>query len=159
MKIIVISDTHSAVLPKVLQQAISGAELVIHAGDLCDMGVLESLKGAKDVKAVYGNMDGPELRKVLPRSMVISCDSARIGVFHGEGDPAHLLERVKGLFKDQALSAVVFGHSHEPMNAVIDGVLYFNPGSPTDSVRSPYLSYGILEVKGGQVKGRIVKIK
>lgn len=159
MRILAISDTHSQPFPKMLQEELGKADLIVHVGDFCDAEVLGRLKKVKEVKAVYGNMDGLDLRQALPRQAVFKCEEITIGLVHGEGAPEKVTERVAEMFKGQKVDAIIFGHSHQPFNKVIDGVLFFNPGSPTDTVRSPYLSYGIVEVKGKSIKGQIVKIK
>ncbi len=159
MRLLVISDTHSQSLPKALQDEIPRVDVILHVGDFCDVEVLNSLKKEKEVKAVFGNMDGLELRQILPRQAIFKCEDVTIGLVHGEGAPEKLEERVEAMFKDKKVDAIVFGHSHVAMNKVLNGILFFNPGSPTDTIRSPYLSYGILEVKGKNIKAQIVKIK
>lgn len=159
MRLIVISDTHSEDLPSALIEDIRKSDLVIHAGDFCDVDVFHRLKALKEVRAVYGNMDGLDLRGVLPRKALFKCGEVNIGLFHGEGGPDQLLEKVRAVFSKEKVGVVVFGHSHEALNRVIDGVLYFNPGSPTDTMRAPFRSYGVLDIRGGNVKGTIVKLK
>lgn len=159
MRLIVLSDTHSEILPRPLLEDIKKSDLIIHVGDFCDMDIYKGLKALKDIRSVYGNMDGLELRAIMPRKAVFACGKVIIGLVHGEGSPEMVLDRVREAFKGDRVNAVVFGHSHQPCNEVINGVLYFNPGSPTDTIRAAYRSYGILEVAGDTVKGRIVKIK
>ena len=159
MKLIVLSDTHSETLPGVLIEDIRKADLIVHVGDFCDIDTFDRLKALKDIRAVYGNMDGLDLRGVLPRKAVFRCEGVTIGLFHGEGGPDRLLDKVREAFEKEKVDVVVFGHSHEAFNEVIGGTIYFNPGSPTDVVRAPFRSYGVLDVKGGSVKGRIVKIR
>ena len=158
MKIGVVSDTHAHPLPAQMLEDFKKVDFIIHAGDSCSLETLEALKKIKDVKAVWGNMDGLEIRSLLPRHQVIKCGNFSIGVFHGVGAPQGLLEKVRAEFKNTKVNAIVFGHSHQPMNEEIDGVLYFNPGSPNDSVFAPYRSYGILEING-KITGKIIKIK
>jgi len=159
MKIIALSDTHSRPLPKALLDDLSSADLILHAGDFSDLEVYEQLKAVKQIRAVYGNIDGSELREVLPKQLVFDCEGVRIGLAHGEGHPDGIVERLQKLFEGSGVQVVVFGHSHEPYHDVINGILFFNPGSPTDIVRAPYLSYGVLHVKDGKVKAKIVKLK
>ncbi len=159
MRIIVTADTHSQVLPKPLLEDMKKADLVIHVGDFTDIKVLNMIRKFKEVRAVYGNMDSLELRKVLPQQDFLQCDQVRIALFHGEGATEGMVDRVRERFKTEKVQAVIFGHSHMPMNEVVDGVLYFNPGSPTDEIRAPYRSYGVLEVEGDRIKGHIIKIK
>ena len=57
---------------------------------------------------------------------------------------------------DKAVDAIIFGHSHVAMNAVREGILYFNPGSPNDKSAAS-CSYGILTVEK-KISGRIIKL-
>ena len=159
MKIIALADTHSQPLPKILLDEIRHADMIMHAGDFCEVGVYEQLKSIKDIRAVYGNVDGPDLREILPRQLIVECGGVRIGLVHGDGASEGIIPRLKTAFKGQHVDVVVFGHSHQPFHEMIDGVLYFNPGSPTDTVRPPYRSYGLIEIKSGKIKAHIVKLK
>jgi putative phosphoesterase len=94
----------------------------------------------------------------LPKQLSFKCEDVTIGLVHGQGAPGKVLDGVRECFKSEKLDAIVFGHSHAPMNKVVDGILFFNPGSPTDTVRAPFKSYGILEVTGKTIKGQIIKL-
>lgn len=162
MKIGVISDTHisdkSRVIPKEILEAFKHVDMVIHAGDLVDMSVLDKLKSiCKNVKAVRGNMDPPDVKNKLPEKDIIAVGRHKIGVMHGYGHPGSLVDILKEAFKNDAVDIIVFGHSHMPTNERMGTVLFFNPGSPTDKIFSPYNSYGILEIND-EIKGSIIKI-
>ncbi|HLF18166.1 MAG TPA: metallophosphoesterase family protein [Candidatus Omnitrophota bacterium] len=159
MKIGVIADTHSLDIPKEVLEAFKGVDLIIHAGDFCSLKDAEVLKKIKELKAVHGNMDDHEVRKEFPIRQVIDCAGVKIGLAHGHGASSHALAFVRKEFEKDKVDAVIFGHSHQPMNETIDGVLYFNPGSPNDKVHAPYNSYGLLEIKDGNVKAKIIKLK
>jgi hypothetical protein len=160
MKIIVISDTHiprAAVdLPKSLYDAIAGADLILHAGDFVEIELLERLRSLKTTIGVSGNMDSKSLRDILNQKEVVSAGKFKIGLIHGYGAPDALMRMVRAEFGK--VDAIVFGHSHVPMNTVEKGVLFFNPGSPTDKVFSPYNSYGVLTVTESGIKGEIIKV-
>ena len=158
MKFLVLADTHSLSLPVDVQDELRKVDMIVHLGDFTEMALLNQLKAAKEVRAVYGNMDGPELRQALPKQLSFKCEDVAIGLVHGQGAPGKVIEVVRDCFKGEKLDAIVFGHSHMPMNEVVDGILFFNPGSPTDTVRAPFRSYGILEVKGNTIKGQIIKL-
>ena len=159
MRIGVLSDTHSKKLPTQLVEDFFGVDLIIHAGDFCSPEDLGHLKKIAKVEAVHGNMDNPDLCRHLPRRKIVTCGKYAIGLFHGEGAPATLLPRVKAEFAKDKVAAVIFGHSHHPMNERIGDVLFFNPGSATDTVFAPYRSYGILEIDDKGIKAEIVKVK
>ena len=157
-KIGVVADTHSQALPKQMLEDFKHVDFIIHAGDFCSTDIIAQLKEIKEVKGVYGNMDGTDVRKIFPRRQLIKYGKFSIGVYHGEGMPQKLIGKVKEEFADASVDCVIFGHSHQPLNEVMDKTLYFNPGSPTDTVYAPYQSYGILEIND-KIVGRIIKVK
>jgi putative phosphoesterase len=159
MKIGVVADTHSLEVPKQLVDDFKKVDLIIHVGDFCCPEDFKFFKDIKETKAVYGNMDGANLRKVLPEKQILEIESVRIGLFHGEGPAKNVLESVKQKFKKDKVDMVIFGHSHTPLHTVIDNVLYFNPGSPNDITFAPYKSYGMLNVNEGTIKAKIIKVK
>ena len=162
MKIGVISDTHisdrSGKLPEKVLSAFKDVDLIVHAGDLVDLRVLDILRRlSKEVKAVYGNMDPAAVREKLPAKQVICVGKHRVGVMHGHGNPRMLLDVLEREFKGDGVGLVIFGHSHEPLNLKKGDCIYFNPGSPTDEVFAPYNSFGIIEIND-KIEARIVKI-
>lgn len=162
MKIGVISDTHipdrSKDLPKEILEAFKNVDMVIHAGDLVDLSVIDQLKRVcPNVKAVWGNMDPEEVKRRLPQKEIIKLGNYTIGLTHGYGPPKNLIEIMADIFKDDKPDIIIFGHAHAPTNEKRGNVLYFNPGSPTDKIFSPYNSYGIIEING-KINARIVKI-
>ncbi len=160
IRILVLSDTHmprmGLDLPVQVYDEIKNVDMIFHAGDFVEKGLYDKLSKLKDLRAVHGNMDGPEMRAFLNPKEVITIGKVKIGLIHGHGAPRDLLSTVKKEFKN--VDCVVFGHSHKTMNSVENGVLYFNPGSPTDNIFATENSYGILEVTDSKVEGRIVKL-
>lgn len=161
VKIGVISDTHIPTradhLPEVIFQHFKGVDLILHAGDLEDIMVLYDLEDIAPVKAVVGNMDPYELGEELPAKRSVKVGGVNIGLIHGWGDPKGLPQRVLEAFSGENVSCIVFGHSHQPFNQEVQGILLFNPGSPTDRVFAPYNSIGILHI-GKEIKGEIIKL-
>lgn len=155
----VISDTHLPVrakkLPDDLINRLKDVDLILHAGDFQDMNALTQIRDIGKLRAVHGNMDTIELKKELPEADVLKIEGFKIGITHGSGPPLGLEERVKSKFPD--VDIIVYGHSHKPKNEVIDGTLFFNPGSPTDRVFAPFNSFGILRVEE-DIKGEIIKL-
>jgi putative phosphoesterase len=154
MQIAVVSDTHlprgSRAIPDACVERMRSADLVLHAGDLMAPLVLEDLRAlGPPIAAVYGNMDGADLRRVLPERQVVDAGGARIGLIHDAG-PAHgRLRRMRMAFPD--CDAVVFGHSHIPLHEEEGGFQIFNPGSPTDRRCQPRHSMGLARVRDGRV--------
>jgi hypothetical protein len=164
MKIGILSDTHFPAqarqcrFPQKLLDAFQGVRMILHAGDIGDPACLDVLKKiCPDIRAVSGNMDTLQTKKDLPERLLISVGAHTIGLTHGFGAPAHLIEYVRDVFKDDRVDVIVFGHSHTPVNEMRDGILYFNPGSPTDTMFASYNSCGILEI-GAKVEGQIIRL-
>jgi len=151
LRIGVLSDTHVssfAELPDKIVITLAEVDMIIHAGDFTTKKALEGLKQLQEVSAVRGNMDSSELKQLLPERELLTVGGKRIGVTHGWGSPNGIEDRVRSLFGN--VDIIVFGHSHQPMNQVINGVLFFNP----DQARN---SFGILTI-GEEVKGEIIRV-
>jgi uncharacterized protein len=161
MRILALSDSHIPVsaksLPTRLLKEIEKADLLLHAGDFVSIDFLEGLKELCKMKAVYGNMDSLEVRQILPEKELINVGRFKIGLIHGWGAPKMLMEAIKTKFLKDKPDIIVFGHSHLPENIITDGVIYFNPGSPTDRIFSPYNSFGIIEIDN-EIKTKIVRL-
>jgi len=159
MRIGVVSDTHIPVrakkLPDELVNGLKEVDLVLHAGDFEESSALRALRDICEVKAVFGNMDSLALKEELPEKLVLEVEGFKIGITHGFGSPQGLEERIRAKFSK--IDVLVYGHSHKPKNEIIDGTLFFNPGSPTDGIFAPFKSFGILEI-GSEIRGEIIKI-
>ena len=158
MKIAVVADTHSLPLPAKLLEALAKVDLIIHAGDVCDLDTLKTLQKIKPLKAVQGNMCDARVKKQLPLKEYFECEGVRIGVYHGHGAAKDALTNTKEQFKDVPVDIIIFGHSHQALNQTIDGVIYFNPGSPNDVVKAKFFSYGLIEIHKGKVQTHIIKL-
>ncbi len=151
MRIAVLADTHVNMLEdlsKKIIDALSTVDLIVHAGDFTDVQLLKELEGLRTVKGVQGNMDSRELKVMLPAKEIVEIENKRIGITHGSGGPGGIEERVRKVFESDRIDIIVYGHSHQSQNKVIEDVLLFNPGKATDS-------FGILTIDGG-VKGEII---
>jgi putative phosphoesterase len=158
----VIADTHipkqAQQLPKELLGQLTEVDFVIHAGDFEDLTTLNELRKIKRVIAVSGNMDSKKVKDQLPHREVINVDHYKIGIIHGWGDPHSLPKRVLEEFRSDEVNCVVFGHSHQVYNQTTDGILMFNPGSPTDTMFAHFKSFGILETSPEGIKGEIIRL-
>lgn len=153
----VIADTHiptaAPCIPDDVLAAFKGVDLILHAGDLVRLAAIEELSSVAPVEAVAGNMDSPEVRRILPSERIVRAGVHRIGLVHGAGPVATITERVRRIF--DGVSAIVFGHSHTPLVREVEGVLLMNPGSPTDRHFAASRTVGRMHV-GTRVRGEIV---
>jgi putative phosphoesterase len=153
MQIAIISDTHmprgERRLPEACVARLRAADLIIHAGDLMRLSVLEELRTLGRVVAVYGNVDDAPVRAALPEQAVVDCEGARLAVIHDAGPATGRLARLRARFPDA--DAAIFGHSHIPLLERASAFQIFNPGSPTERRRSPRHTMGIATVTEGRV--------
>ncbi|EEG79040.1 metallophosphoesterase family protein [Dethiobacter alkaliphilus] len=161
MRIGVLSDTHIPArakhLPPVLFDLFDGVDLILHAGDLVEESVLDDLTAIAPVEAVAGNMDSFEVHERLGEKKILQLAGYNIGLIHGNigSNRSKTPQRSLEAFAGEAVDCVVFGHSHQPYNERVNGVLLFNPGSPTDRRREPRHSCGIITL-GKTIEAEII---
>ena len=160
MKILVVSDIHYPdrrdSLPTEIEETANSVDLIFALGDFTIIDVLNYLnKLNKRVLAVQGNMDEELIKKTLPKTRTTEINNIRIGLYHGNGGPQGIEQRVKNVFGKKNLDAYIFGHSHIAVNKYIDGKFYFNPGA----LSGVHKSFGILYVDFSNIWGKIINIK
>ena len=154
MKVVVLADTHAPrrwrSCPPRVAAHLRGADLILHAGDVCTADVLDELAAYAPVHAVRGNNDGPDVAAWgAPDTLELDLGGVRVAMIHDSGPRSGRPARLRGRFPRADL--VVFGHSHIPVDHVADGQRIFNPGSPTDRRRQPHGTIGVLDIDGGQL--------
>ncbi len=131
-----------------MARELRGADLILHAGDVCTAEVLEELTQYAPVTAVLGNNDGLDVAGwgAAPTAE-FSLDGLRVAMLHDSGPASGRLARMRRTFPRADL--VVFGHSHIPLDQSSYGLRIFNPGSPTDRRRQPHGTLGLLRIDSG----------
>ncbi|MDR3273578.1 MAG: metallophosphatase family protein [Flavobacteriaceae bacterium] len=130
-KILLLSDTHSYINDRILEYA-SQADEVWHAGDIGDVKVSEALKAVAPVfRAVYGNIDGTEIRKEFPLNLRFMCENVDVWITHIGGYPNKYAPAVRGEILRNPPQLFISGHSHilKVMNDKKLHLLHMNPGA------------------------------
>jgi hypothetical protein len=177
MRIGVLADTHipdrTDELPGEILDHLRGVDLILHAGDVCRRDVLERLETVAPVKAVRGNRDWRLPN--LPWRAIVSAGRWRIGLIHGQQRHARqIADRLRYLggdrsFRDQrqyvrqafagdAVHCIVFGHSHQVCQEIVDGVLLFNPGGVLRPPAGRASSIGLLEVSDAGITAQVIPL-
>ncbi|BBY81447.1 metallophosphoesterase [Mycolicibacterium pulveris] len=153
MRLLLIADTHvpkrARDLPERVWEAVSKADVVVHAGDWVDVSLLDTLEArAKRLVACWGNNDDAELRRRLPERADAHLGGLRFTVVHETGAATGREARMAKQYP--YTDVLVFGHSHIPWDTTAKtGLRLLNPGSPTDRRRQPFCTYMTATVGNG----------
>ena len=140
--ITLISDTHCKNWKEInpeIKSKIQQTDYAIHCGDYVHKNILdEFILNSNNPIVVHGNSDPVEIRQLIPYTQILKINNLNIGIIH----PAWGKEEFdyKELFNDfpsKKLDAIFFGHTHEPVNEVINNTLFVNPGQAYSSFLVP----------------------
>lgn len=150
MRIGVISDTHGLLRPEAID-ALRGVDHILHAGDVGNIQILETLRTLAPVTAIRGNIDRIGACAQLPSTEYIEFP----------GHSLYMLHDLATLDLDPSaagISAVISGHSHKPAIEHRRGILYFNPGSAGPRRFSLPISVGILDISKSALTPRLIEL-
>lgn len=125
-----LSDTHGyldSAIPKYLESV----DEIWHAGDIGSLQVTDELQKIKPVRAVYGNIDGQDVRRVHPLHQRFLCEEVDVWITHIGGYPGHYAPAIKQQMLLQPPQLFICGHSHI-LKVMFDkklNVLHMNPGA------------------------------
>jgi putative phosphoesterase len=146
----IISDTHGLVRPEALE-ALKGVEMILHAGDIGNQEVLDTLNQIAPVVAVRGNNDKGDWAQSLPDWEVVEVGDVSIYMLHD-------LKEIDISPSGGGFRVVVSGHSHQPSITEQRGVLYVNPGSAGPRRFKLPVSLAHLNVIGDEVQPKLIKL-
>ncbi len=148
-----IADTHGLIRSGV-HDALTGVELILHAGDVGGPGILDELRLIAPVKAVFGNTDAPD-DPSLSDEIVLDVEGVRVHVSHGHEvgspTPAKLAARYNA-------DVVIYGHTHRQLITRLEGRLFVNPGSAGPKRFSLSPSVGRLTIANGTAEVEIIDL-
>lgn len=157
MKIGAISDTHipsrSYNLPEKVFEVFKDVDLILHAGDIEDLSVIEKLEEIAPVVAVSGNCDD---NSDLNPTEVIEVEGIKIGLIHGVVYPRGDTQQLYYLAKELGVDVLVSGHTHQSMIQQTKDILLLNPGSPTQP-RLTDPTVMIIDITDGKIEANIIK--
>ena len=147
----VISDTHGLLRPEATE-ALKGSDLIVHAGDVGGVQILEQLRDIAPTFAVRGNVDTGEWAKALPMTDVVEVGQLQLYVLHDVA-ALDLDPRAAGF------AAVIYGHSHRPDAEIRHGVLFLNPGSAGPRRFTLPIAIAKLRVVGDQLSHEMIELR
>ncbi len=130
MKIGLLSDTHSYLHPSVLEH-FKDVDEVWHAGDIGTLKLLDELQAFKPTRAVWGNIDGADIRQVVPEHNIFSIDGLKVFITHIGGYPPRYNKISLPIIKAEKPTLFICGHSHilKVMYDDKQQVMHMNPGA------------------------------
>ncbi len=134
VRIGLLSDTHGWWDEKYMQYFESCDE-IWHAGDIGSLEVAQRLAAIRPLRAVYGNIDGQEIRKVYPQVNRFTVGGAEVLIKHIGGYPGNYDPSIRGSLLVRPPKLFISGHSHI-VKVLYDktlGMLHINPGAAGQS--------------------------
>jgi putative phosphoesterase len=125
-----LSDTHGSLDDRILFH-FENCDEIWHAGDIGSMNVLEKLEAIKPVRAVFGNVDGHEIRAAVPEIQRFVCEDVDVLMKHIGGYPGKYDRSVFPAIQLNPPKLFVAGHSHI-LKVIHDkkfDLLHINPGA------------------------------
>ena len=169
MKIGLIADTHmpgsiEALWPQA-SAILAGADVILHAGDLHTLDIVDHLCEIAPTYVSRGNGDIGIEDDRLRDTWLLELAGIRIGLTHHFPSPArkpaaHLEKHLARQFPEQQPDILIYGHTHLEDVRSVEGTLYINPGSPTlprnQSLR--FGTLGVMEIEPDHVHTRIFQL-
>lgn len=125
-----LSDTHSY-WDERFNQYFADCDEIWHAGDIGSLEVIERLNKICPVRAVYGNIDGQNIRTVFPEVNRFTIENTTVLIKHIGGYPGKYDKSVKHLLLEEPPQLFISGHSHI-LKVLFDkklNLLHINPGA------------------------------
>lgn len=130
LKIALLSDTHNHIDPALVKY-LSPCDQIWHAGDIGTITICDTLKKMKPLVAVYGNVDGQDIRKEYPKVQRFMCEGVDVLMTHIGGYPGKYNPEVRKLIAAKSPKLFICGHSHI-LKVIYDkqyNLLHMNPGA------------------------------
>lgn len=129
-KIGLLSDTHGYWDDKYLKY-FETCDEIWHAGDIGSLEVAQRLAAFRPLRAVYGNVDGQDIRRFYPQTLRFRVEEADILLKHIGGYPGNYDPSIRGSILTRPPKLFVSGHSHilKVMYDKTLGLLHINPGA------------------------------
>ncbi|MFZ4521860.1 MAG: metallophosphoesterase family protein [Bacteroidales bacterium] len=130
LRIAILSDTHGFVHPSVLN-FFSEVDEIWHAGDMGNIGIDRQLRELKPLRAVYGNIDGQDVRIEHPEVQLFMVENIKVLITHIGGYPGRYDHKARLLIEQERPKLFVCGHSHI-LKVIYDkkyDLLHINPGA------------------------------
>jgi uncharacterized protein len=127
-----ISDTHGFLDENVFKH-FEKCDEVWHAGDFgtIDLAIQLARESGRQIKGVYGNIDGSDIRSVYPEQLIFMCEEVKVMMRHIGGSPPKYNPETRKELQVHQPQLFISGHSHI-LKVIYDDkqqCLHMNPGA------------------------------
>ncbi len=129
-RIALLSDTHNYLEPKIFKY-LETCHQIWHAGDIGTIAISDELAKIKPLIAVYGNIDGADVRTIHPKNQQFMCENVSVFMTHIGGYPDRYSSDALSIIKQNRPQLFICGHSHI-LKVMFDkkyNLLHINPGA------------------------------
>ncbi|MEN0048097.1 MAG: metallophosphoesterase family protein [Bacteroidota bacterium] len=125
-----LSDTHSHLDPSIFEY-FEECDEIWHAGDIGERNLVKQLQDFRPFKAVYGNIDGKEIRWDFPENLIFEEEGVKVLITHIGGYPGRYNARVRNIIQEEQPKLYICGHSHilKIQYDKKNQLLHINPGA------------------------------
>jgi putative phosphoesterase len=159
MKVCILADTHGYLDPKIMPH-LEGCCEIWHGGDFGGLEVAEGLRRLLPLRGVYGNIDGPEVRRQFPETLCFEFAGYRVAMIHIGGKPGKVPVLARKLIESYLPHIYICGHSHI-LRAGPDiklNTFHINPGACGQQGFHQMKTLVRLDFEGGKTRLEVVEL-
>ena len=148
-----LSDTHGFIHPS-LYDFFKDVNEVWHAGDIGNLKTADELRAFKPVRAVYGNIDGTDIRKHYQETEIFDCEEMKVMMIHIGGYPGKYEKKASDLIQLHRPQLFISGHSHilKVMYDKKNELMHMNPGAAGKFGSHKFMTALRFEIDGREIK-------
>lgn len=153
MKIALLSDTHGF-LDKEILEFFKNCDEIWHSGDIGNEEVLDELENLKPLRAVWGNIDGTNIRLRTKEMLIFECEGKKVLMTHIGGYPGKYSQHIKSILTYERPDIFIAGHSHilKVINDTNLKLLHINPGAAGNKGWHKFVTAVRFEISEGEIK-------
>jgi uncharacterized protein len=160
-EIIILSDTHGRPNEKAFKY-LEKCDEIWHGGDIGTISICDELKKIKPLRAVYGNIDGTDVRTEYPEDLIFNFEGVKVYMTHIGGYPGRYNQRAKKIIEQEKPGLFICGHSHilKVMFDSTHNLLHINPGAAGHHGFHQVITMIQLTIAGGEMKNlRVIELE
>jgi len=161
IRIGLLSDTHTYIHSRIFE-SFKDCDEIWHAGDIGNIETAKKLDDFKPLRAVFGNIDGQNLRHIYPETLIFNCEEVKILMKHIGGYPGKYEKSAREMIELEKPNLFISGHSHilKVMYDKQHQLLHINPGAAGKFGLHQVITMVRFTISGSEIKDlEIIKLR